>query len=154
MSERWEESLRRWYETSPTANLEYLNLESYQKVTNQHLANNISFNIDKTIASSRFHAKLLKKVQEEQTRNQEDLQSQIEQLQQDLQQQTRHIRQLEETISGFHPLTSGEVRSLVSEITKQPKLAEQEALRLTEELKKQVLEVKQAVSDLKAFITS
>ena len=66
----------------------------------------------------------------------------------------KHLRQLDEAIVNQKPLTKAEVKALVEEIAKQPKIVEKEALRLTKDLERQVAEVKQAVSDLKAFIAS
>lgn len=168
MSERWEKSLQRWYETQPTANIEYLDLANLSKVTNHHIANNLALNIDKTVSSARYLAKQTNKIQEKQaflesqiTKNHthllEIVQKQsddLEEVKQSQRQLSKHVRQLDEAIIHQKPLTKVEVRTLVEEIAKQPKLVEKEALRLTKDLERQIAEVKRAVSNLKEFIAS
>ena len=168
MSERWEKSLQRWYETQPTANVEYLDLANLPKVTNQQIANNLALNIDKTISSAKYLAKQTSKIQEKQALLESQitknhiyvlglLQKQADDFGELIQSQrhlAKHLRQLDEAIVNQKPLTKAEVKALVEEIAKQPKIVEKEALRLTKDLERQVAEVKQAVSDLKAFIAS
>lgn len=51
------------------------------------------------------------------------------------------------------PLTKLEVSALVSEIARQPKLVEEEALRLTANLEHQVQRVEHLIKEVKKLIT-
>ncbi|QBB68758.1 hypothetical protein QKM20_gp1 [Epiphyllum badnavirus 1] len=57
--------------------------------------------------------------------------------------------------SGYlshQPLTKGQVKALVLEIAKQPKLIEEEALKLTEELRQQIADVRALVERIHSAI--
>nr|GMD11868.1 ORF1 protein [Ipomoea batatas]GMD48453.1 ORF1 protein [Ipomoea batatas] len=131
MSERWEKSLQDWYD-SRRSHLEYLDLETVSKPTLSQLAHNLSIVRD----NNNLHTKVLLKrcyVLEEKLE--------------------KGLEALTEEFLSSRPLTAKEVKELVVEIAEQPKLVEQEALKLTEELKGKLDKVEGLIKDLKEFIT-
>nr|GMD11870.1 ORF1 protein [Ipomoea batatas]GMD48455.1 ORF1 protein [Ipomoea batatas] len=71
----------------------------------------------------------------------------------DLDSVKKGLEALTEEFLSSRPLTAKEVKELVVEIAEQPKLVEQEALKLTEELKGKLDKVEGLIKDLKEFIT-
>ncbi|THU58537.1 hypothetical protein C4D60_Mb03t15400 [Musa balbisiana] len=123
MSEKWEEAIQQWYTNSHTSKLEYLDLAELKNPSRKELAHNITVVYDRVCLSSRVHLKNLKALLE---RSQE-LEKEVKRLKTD-------VRTLTTLFSENQPLTKQEVRDLVEEIARQPKLVEEEALRLTQNL--------------------
>nr|WBW50879.1 hypothetical protein [Sweet potato pakakuy virus] len=141
MSERWEKSLQDWYD-SRRSHLEYLDVDSVSKPTLSQLAHNRSIVRD----NNNLHTKVLLKrcyVLEEKLEEQSLLIKKLE----------KGLEALTEEFLSSRPLTAKEVKELVVEIAEQPKLVEQEALKLTEELKGKLDKVEGLIKDLKEFIT-
>nr|ASG91842.1 ORF1 [Cacao swollen shoot virus] len=137
MSARWENSIQEWYEKSHTANLEYLDLATTSKVTNNQLAHNLSVTFDRISLGNRVFIKNFKQIQEsilEVHRKIESVESSVKKIQ----------KQLREN----KPLTEGEVRNLVKEIAQQPKIVEEQALRLTQELEAKLDRVEKLLHQL------
>lgn len=63
------------------------------------------------------------------------------------------ISELEKEVGSQKPLSKAEVKSLVVEIAKQPKIVEEEALRITEELKRHIKRVESLLEEVKALIS-
>lgn len=184
MSQRFEEAIKKWYDTRPSPlnylNLEFpkpilfsrdkefqlycftnqkhqkheahtdnkqLNLivdQNHQTLYNCEVIWD-RLSILSNVTLKNFH-KILE-FQQQQGDQLEKVKTQVHKL-------SKHLASLDLAVTNHQPLTKTEVKDLVLEIAEQPKLVEKEALLLTEELKKQVLEVKHAVSDLKKFIAS
>ncbi|THU64835.1 hypothetical protein C4D60_Mb01t30640 [Musa balbisiana] len=123
MSEKWEEAIQQWYTSSHTSKLDYLDLAESINPSRKELAHNIAVIYDRTCLSSRVHLKNFKLLIE---KNQE-LEKEVKRLK-------TSIKTLTTLFSENRPLTKQEVQDLVAEISKQPKLVEEEALRLTQNL--------------------
>lgn len=111
------------------------------KPTRKELANNIAVVYDRTCLSSRVNLRNFKLLLE---KNQE-LEKQVKRLE-------KAVKTLSATFSENKPLTKTEVRELVSEISKQPKLVEKEALELTQNLDQKILRVEKLLSKIEKQI--
>lgn len=145
MSARFERSIEDWYKHSRTVNLDYLNLET-SKASVEHLSHNLDVVYDRLslhakVSISEYH-KLFSLIFEVKT-SQEVFHRKIQ----------KDLQNLQSAIEDHKPLSKAEVFSLVSEIAKQPKLVEAEALRLTENLEQQVRKVEHLVKEVKHLIT-
>nr|QJC63477.1 hypothetical protein [Cacao swollen shoot virus] len=137
MSARWENSIQEWYEKSHTANLEYLDLASTAKVTNNQLAHNLAVTFDRVSLSSRVFIKNLKQIRES-----------IQSLEKQLESVESSIKRVSKQLRENKPLTEEAVRLLVKEIAQQPKLVEEQALSLTQELEKKLERVEKVLNQL------
>lgn len=142
MSERWEQSIQEWYTKSRTSNLEYLDL-SETTVTNKHLANNIAVIYDRLNLLSRVNLKNCKQIQE-----------QIHFLDQKVQKLEHNLKNLTILFTENRPLTTSEVKTLVNEVTKQPKLVETEALKISEELNQKLKRVEAVLKRVETWVSS
>lgn len=142
MSERWEQSIQEWYTKSRTSNLEYLDL-SDTTITNKHLANNISVIYDRLNLLSRVSLKNFKQTQE-----------QIHFLDQKIQKLEQNLKNLTILLTENRPLTTSEVKTLVTEVTKQPKLIETEALKISEELNQKLKRVEAVLKRVETWVSS
>jgi chromosome segregation ATPase len=142
MSERWEQSIQEWYTKSRTSNLEYLDL-SDTTITNKHLANNISVIYDRLNLLSRVSLKNFKQTQE-----------QIHSLDQRIQKLEQNLKNLTILLTENRPLTTSEVKTLVTEVTKQPKLIETEALKISEELNQKLKRVEAVLKRVETWVSS
>ncbi|THU43829.1 hypothetical protein C4D60_Mb02t00920 [Musa balbisiana] len=120
MSKLWEEAIQKWYTDSHTSHLDYLNLAETTKPTRKELAHNISVIYDRTCLSSRRIKKL-----------------------------ESSVKILSSLFSESKPLTQSDVQKLVLEISKQPKLIEEEALRLSQDLNQKLQRVEILLSKIK-----
>ena len=120
MSKLWEESIQKWYTDSHTSHLDYLNLAETSKPTQKELAHNISVIYDRTCLSSRVNLRNFKLLLEEN----QNLEHRIKRLE-------SSVKTLTSLFTENKPLSQAEVQKLLFEITKQPKLIEEEALRLS-----------------------
>nr|AWD78009.1 hypothetical protein [Grapevine Roditis leaf discoloration-associated virus] len=143
MSEKWEKSIQDWYNNSRTANLEYLDLAEKEKPTNTHLFHNLAVVYDRLNLQSRVNLKNLKNILER-----------IEKQELRLENLEKSVKNLTKVFVENKPLTTVEVRRLVQEISKQPKLVEQEALRLTEELRLKLERVEVLVKKVESWANS
>ncbi|ASL69987.1 P1 [Jujube mosaic-associated virus] len=141
MSERFENAIKKWYEESATANLEYLDLASSQKPTLSLLHNNIAVIYDRVSLFAKVSLKQFKQILEEN----HSFKSEIVQLR-------KHIASLEQEFHSSKPLSKSEIRELVVEISKQPKLVEEQAVKLTEDLRIQVRKVESLLHEVKTLI--
>nr|AMN88378.1 hypothetical protein [Grapevine Roditis leaf discoloration-associated virus] len=143
MSEKWEKSIQDWYNNSRTANLEYLDLAEKEKPTNTHLFHNLAVVYDRLNLQSRVNLKNLKNILER-----------IERQELRLENLERSVKNLTKVFVENKPLTATEVRRLVLEISQQPKLVEQEALKLTEELRLKLERVEVIVKKVESWANS
>ncbi|UNA88847.1 P1 [Badnavirus ziziphi] len=141
MSERFESAIKKWYEESATANLEYLDLAENQKPSLSHINHNISVIYDRVSLFAKVSLKQFKQILEEN----HSFKFEIINLR-------KHISVLEKEIHSSKPLSKAEIRELVVEISKQPKLVEEQALKLTEALNKQVKKVESLLHEVKTLI--
>nr|QJC63473.1 hypothetical protein [Cacao swollen shoot virus] len=137
MSSKWENSIQEWYEKSHTANLEYLDLATTQRVTNNQLAHNLAVTFDRISLGNRVFLKNFKKIQESLL----EVEKQVESLDSALKKISKQLRE-------NRPLTEETVKNLVREIAQQPKIVEEQALRLTQELEKKLERVEQLLHQL------
>nr|WVH32572.1 hypothetical protein [Fig badnavirus 1]WVH32576.1 hypothetical protein [Fig badnavirus 1]WVH32580.1 hypothetical protein [Fig badnavirus 1]WVH32584.1 hypothetical protein [Fig badnavirus 1] len=143
MSEKWERSIQDWYNNSRTANLEYLDLAEKEKPTNSHLYHNLAVVYDRLNLQSRVNLKNLKGILER-----------VEKQERKLESLELAVRNLTQVFVENKPLTTTEVRRLVYEISQQPKLVEQETLRLTEELRQKLERVEAIVKKVESWTSS
>ncbi|ATZ69465.1 ORF1 protein [Cacao swollen shoot Ghana J virus] len=137
MSAKWEKSIQEWYEKSHTANLEYLDLASSSKVSNNQLAHNLAVIFDRVSLGNRVIIKNLKQLHESVL----ELGRQVEVIESSLKRVNKHLRENK-------PLTEETVKKLVQEITQQPKIVEEQALKLTQELEAKLAKVEHLLNQL------
>nr|QJC63512.1 hypothetical protein [Cacao swollen shoot virus]QJC63518.1 hypothetical protein [Cacao swollen shoot virus] len=137
MSSRWENSIQEWYEKSHTANLEYLDLASTSKVTNNQLAHNLAVTFDRVNLGNRVFIKNLKQIQESIL----ELHTRVDTLEVALKRLTKLFKENK-------PLSEIEVKRLVEEIAQQPKIVEEQALRISQELELKLKEVEKLLHNL------
>nr|QJC63486.1 hypothetical protein [Cacao swollen shoot CD virus]QJC63491.1 hypothetical protein [Cacao swollen shoot CD virus] len=137
MSSRWENSIQEWYEKSHTANLEYLDLASVSKVTNNQIAHNLAVTFDRLNLGNRVFIKNLKQIQESLA----ETNTRIDTLEVGLRRLTKQLKENK-------PLTEQEVRRLVGEIAQQPKIVEEQALKISQELEQKLAEVEKLLHNL------
>ena len=141
MSKLWEEAIQKWYTDSHTSHLDYLNLAETSKPTKKELAHNISVIYDRTCLSSRVNLRNFKLLLEE-NRNLEHRVKNLE----------SSITTLSSLLIKNKPLTQADVQKLVLEITKQPKLIEEEALRLSQSLDQKLQRIEILLSKIEKQI--
>nr|QJC63496.1 hypothetical protein [Cacao swollen shoot virus] len=137
MSSRWENSIQEWYEKSHTANLEYLDLASTSKVTNNQLAHNLAVTFDRINLGNRVFIKNLKQIQESIL----ELHTRVDTVE-------VALRRLTKLFKENKPLSEFEVKRLVEEIAQQPKIVEEQALRISQELELKLKEVEKLLHNL------
>nr|QJC63534.1 hypothetical protein [Cacao swollen shoot virus] len=137
MSSRWENSIQEWYEKSHTANLEYLDLASTSKVTNNQLAHNLAVIFDRVSLGNRVFIKNLKQIQESIL----ELHTRVDTVE-------VALRRLTKLFKENKPLSEFEVKRLVEEIAQQPKIVEEQALRISQELELKLKEVEKLLHNL------
>nr|QJC63529.1 hypothetical protein [Cacao swollen shoot virus] len=137
MSSRWENSIQEWYEKSHTANLEYLDLASTSKVTNNQLAHNLAVTFDRVSLGNRVFIKNLKQIQESIL----ELHTRVDTVE-------VALRRLTKLFKENKPLSEFEVKRLVKEIAQQPKIVEEQALRISQELELKLKEVEKLLHNL------
>ena len=141
MSKLWEEAIQKWYTDSHTSHLDYLNLAETTKPTKKEHAHNISVIYDRTCLSSRVNLRNFKLLLEENH---------------NLEKRIRNLESSVKTLSSLFienkPLTQSEVQKLVLEISKQPKLIEEEALRLSQNLDQKLQRIEILLSKIEKQI--
>lgn len=141
MSKLWEEAIQKWYLDSHTSQLEYLDLAEVRNPTKRELANNIAVIYDRTCLSSRVNLRNFKLLLEK-----------TQKLEEKVQKLEKATKTLSALFQENKPLTKAEVKDLVSEISKQPKLVEEEALKLTQNLDQKILRVETLLSKIEKQI--
>nr|CAD59230.1 hypothetical protein [Cacao swollen shoot virus] len=141
MSSRWENSIQEWYEKSHTANLEYLDLASTSKVTNNQLAHNLAVTFDRVNLGNRVLIKNLKQIQESIL----ELNTRVDTIE-------VALRRLTKTFRENKPLTESEVRKLVEEIAQQPKIVEKQALEISQQLEQKLEKVEKLLHKLDQWV--
>jgi len=142
MTEKFERSIKEWYENSRTANLEYLDLAENPKNKDylKTICNNTSVIFDRLSLFSKVAVK-----------NFHELKNQNLELIQKVEKLTIRIKILEHQ-KAPEPLTQNEVRKLVFEISQQPKFAEEQVLRIATELELKLNRVEQLLQEIKNFL--
>nr|QCA48087.1 hypothetical protein [Cacao red vein-banding virus] len=141
MSSRWEKSIHEWYEKSHTANLEYLDLASTSKISTNQLAHNLAVIFDRVNLGNRVFIKNLKQIQESLL----EVNSRIETV------ETR-VSKLAKQFRENKPLSESEVKHLVSEIAKQPKIVEKQALEISQQLEQKLERVEKLLGKLDQWV--
>nr|CAE81283.1 hypothetical protein [Cacao swollen shoot virus] len=141
MSSRWENSIQEWYEKSHTANLEYLDLASTSKVTNNQLAHNLAVTFDRINLGNRVFIKNLKQIQESIL----ELNTRIDTVEVALRRLTKQFRENK-------PLSESEVKRLVEEIARQPKIVEKQALEISQQLELKLEKVEKLLHKLDQWV--
>nr|AZZ86114.1 hypothetical protein [Cacao red vein-banding virus] len=141
MSSRWENSIIEWYEKSHTANLEYLDLASTVKVSTNQLAHNLAVLFDRVNLGNRVFIKNLKQIQESLL----EVNSRIESVETSVKKLTKQFRENK-------PLSESEVKHLVSEIAKQPKIVEKQALEISQQLEQKLERVEKLLGKLNQWV--
>lgn len=143
MSEQWEDAVQKWYQESRTANLEYLDLTESSKPTSSDLAHNISVVYDRVCLSSRVHIKNFKKILEV-----------LESLKAENLRLNQALKNLTTEVVQNRPLTERRVQEIVLQIVAQPKAIEEQALKLSEDLKQKLDRVEQILHKVEAWVGS
>nr|UUL70702.1 P1 [Taro bacilliform CH virus] len=145
MSDRWENAVQEWY-SSRTANLEYLDLSipEDKKPSQKELAHNLSVVYDRVCLSSRVHLKNFKSILER-----------LEALESENRELNHKFLKLQKFIQGLPiPLTGSEVHALVKEIAAQPKLVEEQAIQISQELEKKLERVEHVLKKVEEWTRS
>nr|UVT37308.1 ORF1 [Fig badnavirus 2]UVT37310.1 ORF1 [Fig badnavirus 2] len=143
MSERWEREIQDWYNNSRTINLEYLDLAESEKPKLSHIYNNLAVLYDRVSLFSRVSIKNFKSVLER-----------IEKVEERLGALEKGVKTLTKEITESRPLTAQEVRDLVTEIARQPKLVEEEALKISGELSQKLARVEALLHKVESRATT
>lgn len=143
MSEIWERTIQEWYNNSRTSNLEYLDLTTTTRVSTNQLANNLAVVYDRTSLSTRVHLKNFKLILER-----------CRALEIEVSQLKTALQNLIAVYTEHTPLTKQEVYDLIARISEQPKLMEEEALKITEELNKKLERVESLLHKLEKWAAS
>nr|ATZ69447.1 ORF1 protein [Cacao swollen shoot virus] len=141
MSSRWENSIQEWYEKSHTANLEYLDLASTSKVTNNQLAHNLAVTFDRVSIGNRVFIKNLKQIQESIL----EVNTRIDTVEVALRRLTKQFRENK-------PLSESEVKRLVEEIAQQPKIVEKQALEISQQLELKLEKIEKLLHKLDQWV--
>lgn len=141
MSELWEEAIQKWYTDSRTSHLDYLDLAEDKSPSRKELAHNLAVVYDRTCLSSRVNLRNFKLLLEK-----------TQQLDEKIQKLERATKTLSALFKESKPLTKTEVRELVIEIAKQPKVIEEEALKLTQDLDRKILRVEALLTKIEGQI--
>ncbi|ANV20885.1 ORF1 protein [Dioscorea bacilliform RT virus 1] len=123
MSAIWENSLKAYFEGRSTEP-EYLNLYTVDKPTNKHLATNLTYLNHQEKLFSKVSLKHFYQLHEE-----------IQQLKAENLKLRKDLVALTREVVENRPLTEKKVQDLILKITEQPKEIEQQAVRLSEDLK-------------------
>nr|WDR24965.1 gp1 [Camellia sinensis badnavirus] len=148
MSERWERSIEEWYEKSHTANLSYLDLAQKLKPSHSEIAHNLAVIYDKNCLSSRVTIKNYKTVSEQLT----NLDLKVSKLERKLKSLEKDLSSLSSFLVENKPLTKTEVKTLVEEISQQPKLVEQQTVLLTKQLQEKIDKVEVILHQVKGLL--
>ncbi|KAG6524306.1 hypothetical protein ZIOFF_014212 [Zingiber officinale] len=130
------------YSGSRTINLEYLDLADTAKPKLSEVANNVGVIFDRVSILSKVSLKHFYSLKEEIRELRHNISSILQ----------KAVSSLEKELISRKPLTQTEVRNLVREISQQPKLVKEEALKLTEELRKGVRKVEYLIEEIKQLI--
>lgn len=130
MSELWEEAIQKWYAGSRTSHLDYLDLAEDKDPSRREIAHNIAVIYDRTCLSSRVNLRNFKLLLE----RTQKLEDKVEKLE-------KATKTLSTLLKESKPLTKTEVKDLVTEISRQPKIAEKETLKLSQDLDQKILRI-------------
>ncbi|AIT58607.1 ORF1 [Yacon necrotic mottle virus] len=152
MADRFEKSIKDWYDHSQTSNLEFINPLKNQNQSISELENNISCIFDRLSLFAKISIKNFHKI----ISHLESLEKRLEKCE-EIQRKTqseirKDLQQISSEIHKSKPLTEKQVLSLVNEIAQQPKLVEEQALRLTEDLNSKVQKVEELLHEVKGLI--
>lgn len=141
MSDKWEEAIQQWYTSSHTSKLDYLDLAETINPTRKELAHNISVVYDRTCLSSRVSLKNFKLI--------------LEKLR-DLEIEVKRVGDSNKILTKLFlesgPLSKQEIHDLVIKVARQPKIAEKEAQRLSQDLDRKLQRVEHLLSKIEKQI--
>nr|ATZ69500.1 ORF1 protein [Cacao swollen shoot Ghana Q virus] len=137
MSQKFEDSIAQFYDKERIANTQLLDLSEEPKITSHDLSNNLDFTIKHLILLSRVSLKNFHKILE----NQEQLGKRLDKIEDQVQYLTKQ-----------KPLTKQTAQNLLTEISKQPKEIEEQALALISQLEEKVGRVEKAVEKLNHWV--
>lgn len=143
MSKRWETEIQKWYDQSRISDLQYLDLAESEKVTLKHINHNLTVVYDRSQLFSRVSIKNFKSLQESVL----SLENRVTALEQS-------HKNLIKLFTENRPLTRSEVHTLVSEISKQPKAIEAQALQVSEELNRKIDRVEKLLHKVEKWVSS
>lgn len=137
MSERFEQSINEWYASSPSANLDYLDLSNTSKPSNSQLAQNLSITYDRVNLLSRY------------------CQSKFASIQNNICSQNHQLNQAQETLSKIlkavafveQEVTTGEAVT-----TKSQKIITEQFLSLIRDLDQSLKGLHQEVKEIKRSV--
>lgn len=148
MADKFEDSIKQFYDKERIANTKLLNLSEEPEVFNRDLGNNIDFAIKNIILLSRVTIKHFHTIHERQQKVERRLQS-CEDLITKIKRETQEeLKAIKEELQANKPLTKTEVLSLVKEISQQPKLVKEQALLLTSKLDEKIDKVDKLIQHL------
>lgn len=151
MSDRFEQSIKNWYQNSRTVNLEYLDLETKESL--KGISNNISVIYDRLLLHSKVSITEYKSLIETLKQNHLEITQTLQESLKEYKKLQQAILQLQKEFLYYKPLTIGDIRSLVEEISKQPKLIEEQATSLIAELKQQIKHVEVLMQEVKRQVS-
>lgn len=140
MSAIWENSLKTYFEGRSTEP-EYLDLYIVDKPTNKQLATNLTYLNHQEKLFSKVSLKHFYQLHEE-----------IQQLKVENQKLRKDLVALTREVVENRPLTEKKVQDLVLKITEQPKEIEQQAVRLSEDLKKKLERVESLLKRIEGAV--
>lgn len=132
MSDRFEQTIRDWYDHSRTTNLEFLNLSENQNPKISDIYNNISCVYDKLILFAKISIKSFHQISQHLEKLEQRLEECEENIRKTQRETTKGLIQISSEIQGSKPHTKREILDLFKEISQQPKLAEEQTQKLGE----------------------
>ncbi|UID85529.1 ORF1 [Chinaberry tree badnavirus 1] len=141
MSAQEENSIRQWSHKSHTANLEVIDLEDTRKILNHTLAHNIAVTADRVSLSEQVFIKNLKQIHED-----------ILQLIREVESKSMSLKRCSQPLRINKPLTEDLCKILVKLLASQPKLVEERALSLTQEVECKLNRVEQLLHELEICV--
>lgn len=140
MSERWERSVKDWYDNARTSNLEYLDLHTVTKSTKAQLSHNQDVIYDRLNLQSRVHLRNFKEILEKLF----ILETKFQNLAQTLARAQK----------DQNPLSESQIKTLFVNLSQKPKEIEAEALALSKELERKISRVETVLHKVEAWLSA
>ena len=145
MTDRFEQAIADFFDRERIASTELINLSEEPKVTNRDLANNLDFNLKHLLLLSRVSIRQFHLLND----RLDSITSKVDSIVEEQKRINKKIRKIEEEQRDNKPLSATEVRHLVKEIAQQPKLVEEQALKLTTDLDQKLLRVEKLLEEVR-----
>ena len=152
MSDRFEQTIKDWYDSSRTANLEFSYIPENHNPKPSDIYNNVSCIYDKLFLFAKISIKNFHLVIQHLEKLEHRLEKCEENIRKTQSETIKSLRQISSEIHETKPLTKKEVLVLVKEISQQPKFVEEQALKLSEDLNQKIQRIEVLLKEVKTTI--